>query len=38
MEYRKNKKTGDNISIIGLGTSYITDTSEKEAVEALLLA
>ena len=38
MEYRKNKKTGDNISIIGLGTSYISETSEKEAVEALLLA
>ena len=38
MEYRVNKKTGDRISVIGLGTSYISEVSEKEAVEALLLA
>lgn len=38
MEYRINKKTGDRISIIGLGTGYIADASEKDAVEALLLA
>lgn len=38
MEYRTNKKTGDKISVIGLGTSYIADASEKEAVKALLLA
>lgn len=38
MEYRQNKKTGDQISVIGLGTSYIAEASEKEAVEALLLA
>lgn len=38
MEYRTNKKTGDRISVIGLGTSYICEASEKEAVEALLLA
>lgn len=38
MKYRLNKKTGDKISVIGLGTSYIAEASEKEAVEALLLA
>ena len=38
MEYRVNKRTGDRISVIGLGTSYISEVSEKEAVEALLLA
>ena len=38
MEYRINKKTGDKFSIIGLGTSYIADTEEKEAVAALRLA
>lgn len=38
MEYRLNKKTGDRISVIGLGTSYIAEVPEKEAVEALLLA
>lgn len=38
MEYRINKKTGDKISVIGLGTSYISETAEKDAIEALLLA
>lgn len=38
MEYRINKKTGDRISVIGLGTSYISEASESEAVEALQLA
>ena len=38
MEYRIHKKTGDKISILGLGTSYIADTPEKEAVSALLYA
>ena len=38
MEYRISKKTGDKFSIIGLGTSYIADTEEKEAVAALRLA
>lgn len=38
MEYRINQKTQDRISVIGLGTSYISETSEKEAVEALLFA
>ena len=35
MEYRTNKRTGDRISVIGLGTSYIAETEEKEAVQAL---
>lgn len=30
MEYRIHKKTGNKISILGLGTSYIADTPEKE--------
>lgn len=38
MEYRLNQKTGDQISVIGLGTSYIAEASEKEAVNALRLA
>lgn len=38
MEYRTNRKTGDRISVIGLGTSYISGVSEKEAVEALTFA
>ena len=38
MEYRLNKRTGDQISVIGLGTSYISSVAEKDAVEALLLA
>ena len=38
MEYRVNRKTGDRISVIGLGASYIASASEKDAVEALLLA
>ena len=38
MEYRINQKTGDQISVIGLGTSYIASASEKDAVEALQFA
>lgn len=38
MEYRRNRKTGDRISVIGLGTSCIAEAPEKEAVAALLLA
>lgn len=38
MEYRIHQKTKDSISVIGLGTSYISEASEKEAVEALLFA
>ena len=35
MEYRINKRTGDHISVIGLGTSYIAEAEEKEAIQAL---
>lgn len=38
MEYRINRRTGDRISAIGLGTSYIAETEEKEAVKALEFA
>ena len=38
MEYRIHKKTGDRISVIGMGTSYISETPEKEAVSALAYA
>ena len=38
MEYRKNHKTGDSISIIGLGTSVINEQPEKDAVETLQYA
>ena len=38
MEYRKNHKTGDSISIIGLGTSVISEQPEKDAVETLQYA
>ena len=38
MEYRTNPRTGDKISVIGLGTSYISEASERDAVEALELA
>lgn len=38
MEYRINRKTGDRISVIGLGTAYLADTQEGEAVNALQLA
>lgn len=38
MEYRLNRKTGDRISVIGIGSSCIAEASEKEAVAALLLA
>lgn len=35
MEYRVNRRTGDKISIIGLGTSSIPQANEKEAIETL---
>lgn len=38
MEYRVNKRTGDKISVIGLGTSYISEASEKEAIDAIVYA
>ncbi len=38
MEYRVNRRTGDRISVIGLGTSYIAEADEKTAIEALIYA
>ena len=38
MEYRIHKKTGDKISVIGIGTGPIFEASEKEAVSALTYA
>ena len=38
MEYRINKRTGDRIGVIGLGTSYIASVPERDAVAALRLA
>lgn len=38
MEYRTNRRTGDKISVIGLGSSYICEAPEKEAVAALTYA
>ncbi len=38
MEYRTNRRTGDKISVIGLGTSSIGAAGEKEGMEALEFA
>ena len=38
MEYRINKRTGDKISIIGMGASSISQAGETEGVETLKLA
>ena len=38
MEYRINQRTGDRISVIGIGSGYITEAPEEEAAEALELA
>ena len=38
MEYRIHPKTGDRISVIGLGTGPIYEAPEKEAVAALTYA
>ena len=35
MEYRINQRTGDRISVIGIGSGYITEAPEKEAMEWL---
>lgn len=35
MEYRINKRTGDKISILGFGTSYIAEAKEADAVETI---
>lgn len=38
MEYRINQRTGDKISVIGIGSSYLSETPEKEALETLEMA
>ena len=38
MEYRIHPKTGDRISVIGIGTGPIFETPEREAVAALAYA
>lgn len=38
MEYRVNRRTDDRISVIGLGTSYISEAPEAQAIEALQYA
>ena len=38
MEYRIHPRTGDRIGVVGIGTSAICDTPEKEAVAALVYA
>ncbi len=38
MEYRTNRRTGDQISVIGLGSSSIGAAREKEGVETLEIA
>ena len=35
MKYRINKRTGDSISEIGMGTAYIVEADKKEAVRAV---
>ena len=35
MEYRINRKTGDRISVIGLGSAYLFQAGKKEGVRAL---
>lgn len=38
MEYRVDKRSGNKISVLGFGTSYIAEASEKNAVETLRFA
>lgn len=35
MEYRSNRRTGDRISVLGFGTSYIANAAEKDAVKTI---
>lgn len=35
MEYRINKRTGDRISVLGFGTSYIAEADERDAVAVI---
>lgn len=38
MEYRINQRTKDKISVLGIGSSCISDATEKEAITALEMA
>ncbi len=38
MEYRTNRRTGDSISVIGLGSAYLYEAGMEEGVEALRTA
>ena len=35
MEYRINQRTGDRISVLGFGTSYIAEAGERDAVATI---
>ncbi len=35
MKYRENKRTGDKISEIGMGTAYVVEADRKEAVRTV---
>lgn len=35
MEYRVNRRTGDKISVLGFGTSYVSEAPEQEAVATI---
>ena len=35
MEYRINYRTGDKISVLGFGTSYIAEANERDAVATI---
>lgn len=38
MKYRENKRTGDKISEIGMGTAYVVEADRKEAVRTVRMA
>ena len=38
MEYRINKRTGDRIGVIGMGSSSVHEAGEKEGTETVELA
>ena len=35
MKYRENRRTGDKISEIGMGTAYIAEAERSEAVKTV---
>ena len=38
MEYRVNKRTNDRISVIGIGSSSISNANKEEAIQTLKYA